>query len=61
MINKTTANPDDNRNVLAIFVADRSHQMPDHLFDRMAVVGMLAPAAKDRIDDLSVPFHLQRL
>ena len=38
--------------------ADSGNHMPDHLLDRVTMIGALVAATKDRIDDQSAPVHL---
>ena len=61
MIKKTAVHPEDNRHIRAIFFANQGHDMPDHLFDRSAMVGVLIAATEDGIDNQSAQVHLQRL
>ena len=61
LIKETAVHPEDNRHIRAIFFANQGHDMPDHLLDRPAMVGVLVAATEDCIDNQSAPVHLQRL
>ena len=61
LIKKFAVHPEDNRHIWAIFFANQAHDVPDHMLDRSAMVGVLVAAAEDRIDNQSTPVHLQRL
>ena len=61
LVKKTAVHTDNDWYVMPILFADSGNHMPDHLLDRVTMVGVLVAATKDRIDDQSAPVHLQRL
>jgi hypothetical protein len=61
MIEKPAVHPDNDGHISTVFFPDFSHDMPDHLLCRAAMVGMFVTTAKDCVYDHPSPIHLERL
>ena len=61
LVKKTAVDPYNNRHVASVRFSDLVNHMADHFLDRVAMIGMLIPAAKHGIDKVSAPVHLQWL
>ena len=61
LVEKTAVHANDDRHIPAVVSFDFDHHMPNHIQHRIAVIGMLVPTAKHRIDNEAAPVHLQGL
>jgi hypothetical protein len=61
LIEKTAVHANDYRHIGPILSSDLVDHVPDHVLNRLAMVGVLVSTAKNRIDDKAPPVHLQRL
>ena len=59
LVEKAAVEANDDRHIGPVVFADLGHHVADHLLGRLFVIGMLAAAPEDRVDDESSPRELQ--